>query len=214
MNMKQRIRKIVRKISIYLKMALTNDSAEGSGAGVYIRTKLKRLNYHQVLGVNLAGLAFFAGIVVPQTREMVSSLEVAQDTKKTIIVVEQSASLFHWPLHSFGISQNFSVVHPGMDLTDPVGTPIYPITDGVVTWTKYLPYGYGSHVLVTHSDGVQSLYAHMSKVFVREGQGVTKNTPIGLIGVTGWTTGSHLHFEVYDNGTPTNPIEILPGIKL
>jgi murein DD-endopeptidase MepM/ murein hydrolase activator NlpD len=142
-----------------------------------------------------------------------SNLEVARETQKTVIVVEQSAGIFQWPLQEFGISQYFSVFHPGMDLTDPIGTYVYPIADGVVTWTKFLPYGYGYHVLVTHKNGLQSLYAHLSKVAVREGQGVTKNTQIGQVGISGWSTGSHLHFEVYQDGTPTNPVEILPIIK-
>jgi murein DD-endopeptidase MepM/ murein hydrolase activator NlpD len=181
--------------------------------GIYLRTTLKRLNFRQLVGVNLAGFAFVAGIIVPSTQEAMASLEVARETQQTIIHVEQSAGIFQWPLREFAISQGFSVYHPGMDLTDPVGTNIYPIADGVVTWTKYLPYGYGSHVLITHNDGVQSLYAHMQKILVREGQGVTKNTPLGRVGVTGWSTGSHLHFEVYQDNTPTNPLEILPKIK-
>ena len=211
--MNQRIKIIVRQVQIFLTSALTTDSPQGSGLGIYLRTTLKRLNFRQVLGVNLAGLAFFAGIVVPQTQEAMSTLEVVMETQKTVIVVEQSAGLFRWPLKEFGISQRFSVYHPGMDLTDPIGTSIFPIADGVVTWTKYLPYGYGSHVLITHNDGMQSLYAHMKKVLVREGQGVTKNTPLGFVGVTGWSSGSHLHFEIYQDGTPTNPMEVLPEIK-
>lgn len=211
--MNHRTKKVLRRIRVYLMSTLTNDSPEGSGLGVYLRTAIKRMNFFQIIGVNLAGLAFFAGIVIPQTQDMASSLEVVRETQKNVIIVEQSASIFQWPLKEFGISQGFSVYHPGMDLTDPIGTPIYPIADGSVTWVKYLAFGYGSHVLITHDDGMQSLYAHMSKVLVQEGQRVTKNTQVGLIGITGWTTGSHLHFEVYQDGTPTNPMEILPEIK-
>jgi murein DD-endopeptidase MepM/ murein hydrolase activator NlpD len=134
-------------------------------------------------------------------------------TQKNVVVVENVPSIFQWPMKQFGISQGFSYFHPGMDLTNPLGTPIYAIGDGVVTWTKFLPVGYGYHVLVTHSDGVQSLYAHLRKVSVREGQGVTKMTEIGKMGLTGHTTGSHLHMEIYQDGTPTNPIEVLPMLK-
>lgn len=194
----------MRNIRSFLITTLTSASPRGSK---------KHLNFRQILGVNLAGLAFFAGIIIPQSKQAISSLEVSLDTQKTVVVLQPSASLFQWPLQNFGISQGFSVYHPGMDLTDPIGAPIYPIADGIVSWTRNMPYGYGSHVLVTHDDGIQSLYAHMSKILIQEGAMVTKHTPLGLVGVTGWTTGSHLHFEVYQDNTPTNPIEILPEIK-
>jgi murein DD-endopeptidase MepM/ murein hydrolase activator NlpD len=211
--MNQQVKVILRRVQIFLTSALTNGSPEGSGLGIYLRLKLKRLDFKQVLGVNLAGLAFFAGIVIPQTQELMSSFEVSQETTKTIIIVEPSAGVFQWPLRRFGISQSFSLYHPGMDLTDPIGTPIYPVAEGIVMQTLYIPYGYGTHILIQHGNNMYSLYAHMSKILVREGQGVTKNTPLGYVGVTGKTTGSHLHFEIYEDGTPTNPIEILPEIK-
>jgi murein DD-endopeptidase MepM/ murein hydrolase activator NlpD len=212
--MKQRLVLLLQRLQVFLTSALTAETTNGSGLGIYLRTKIKRPNFRQLVGVNLAGLAFAAGFIVPQSSEAIQSLEVAIKTQRTVVVVEQSASFFQWPLRSFGMSQGFSVYHPGMDLTDPVGTPIYPIAEGVVTWTKYLPYGYGYHVLITHPDGLQSLYAHMNKIVVREGQGVTKITKLGEMGLTGWTTGSHLHFEIYQDNTPANPLEILPEIKV
>ncbi len=211
--MNKRTKKVLRMARIYLTSTLTNDSPQGSGLGVYLRTTMKRLNFSQIIGVHLAGLAFFAGIVIPQTKDMVSSLEVVRETQKNVIVVEQSASIFRWPLKQFGISQGFSMYHPGMDLTDPIETPIHPIADGVVAFVQYQGFGYGHHALITHENGMQSLYAHMSKVLVHEGDHVTKDTVIGFVGVTGWTTGSHLHFEIYQDGSPTNPMEILPEIK-
>lgn len=203
----------MKKIRSFLITTLTSATPRGSKLGLYIRKTLKHLNFRQILGVNLAGMAFFAGIIIPQSQEAISNLEVSLDTQKTVVVLQPSASLFQWPLQEFGISQMFSIYHPGMDLTNPIGTPIYPIADGIVSWTKNIPFGYSSHVLVTHDNGIQSLYAHMSKILVHEGSRVTKHTPLGLVGVTGWTTGSHLHFEVYQENAPTNPIEILPEIK-
>ena len=100
-----------------------------------------------------------------------------------------------------------------MDITDPCGTPIRPIGDGTVAWVKYLDYGYGHHVLITNSEHVQSLYAHMSDIFVKEGDHVTRTTQIGVIGLTGNTTGCHVHVEVYVDGTVTNPLDVLPDLK-
>ncbi len=202
-------------LRVLLTTALTTQSEEGSGLGIFLRALLRKrkFSFRQVVGVNLAGLAFFTAVVVPQSQSMVSDLVVSQQTQRNVIVVDDSPSLFQWPLRTFGISQEFSVVHPGMDLTDPIGTTIYPIGDGVVTWIKYLSYGYGYHVLITNDDGVQSLYAHMSKIFVHEGQSVAKTTALGEVGVTGWTTGPHVHLEVYEQGSATNPLEVLPQLK-
>jgi murein DD-endopeptidase MepM/ murein hydrolase activator NlpD len=213
--MKQRIKHCFTCLSSILTSALTTQSEEGSGLGISLRALLRRRKFslRQVIGVNLAGFAFFAAIVVPQSQSMVSSLEVALIPQRNVITVDTAPSALQWPFHSFGISQVFSAVHPGMDLTNPLESPIYPVGDGVITWIKYLPYGYGYHLLITHADGLQSLYAHMNTIFVHEGQEVTKITKIGEVGLTGWTTGPHLHLEIYENSAPTNPIEVLPEIK-
>jgi len=204
-----------KTLTSILKTALTTQSEEGSGLGIFLRALLRRRKFslRQVIGVNLAGLTFFAAVVIPQTQTAVSGLEVTMATQRNVIVVDAAPSVLQWPFRSFGISQEFSVVHPGMDLTNPFETPIYPIGDGMVSWVRYLPYGYGYHLLIIHNDGLQSLYAHMNKIYVHEGQEVTKETKIGQIGLTGWTTGPHLHLEIYENSTPTNPLEVLPEIK-
>lgn len=213
--MKQRIQLCFKKLTSLLKSALTTQSEEGSGLGISLRALLRKRHFsvRQVIGVNLAGLAFFAGIVVPQTQNVISDIQISMTPPRNVIVVDAAPSMLQWPFHQFGISQEFSAVHPAMDLTNPFGTPIYPVGDGVVTWIKYLSYGFGSHVLITHPDGLQSLYAHMNTIYVHEGQKVTKTTQIGEVGLTGWTTGPHLHLEVYENEVPTNPLEVLPELK-
>ncbi len=210
--MKQKYFRLFARIRAYIQKNLTTISPAGSGLGIFLRTNLKAFHWRQAIGVNLAGLAFFAGIVVPQTQEAISSLEVTLETTQTIIVVDAVGSTFQWPLSAFGISQSFSFYHPGMDLTDPIGTPVYPIREGTVAWVEFLPYGYGHHVLVEHPDGVKSLYAHLSKVFVKQGDHILKNTALGQIGITGQSTGSHLHLEIYVRDVPINPLEVLPKI--
>lgn len=212
--MRQKIKHFSRKLRSFLTRTLTTRSTRGSGLGVYIRRTIRHLNLQQIIGVNLASFAFFAGVVVPQTHEAFSSLEVSLQTQETVVVVDTSPSTFQWPLIQFGFSQHFSYYHPGVDLTDPVGTSVYPIGDGVVDWVQQLPYGYGRHLLITHPDGIKSLYAHLSTIRVREGERVTKETAIGEVGLTGHTTGSHLHLEIYQNNNPTNPLDVLPQIKI
>ena len=85
-----------------------------------------------------------------------------------------------------------------VDLAAPIGTPIHAAADGVVIIAKSGGYngGYGSYVAISHPNGTETLYAHMSKVIAVRGQTVQKGETIGLIGSTGWSTGPHVHFEI------------------
>lgn len=177
------------------------------------RTRLERLNIRQVLGVNLASLAFAFGVVVPQTNAVWSAWEVTHDVPMVTISNGPTESNTQWPLSTFGISQDFWVGHPGVDLTAAAGTPIYPVANGTVAWTSSVSFGYGNHVFIKNNNNLQSLYAHLSRILVKPGDVVTKNTQIGLVGATGWATGNHVHLEVYQNGVAINPEDVLPELK-
>lgn len=164
--------------------------------------------------MNLAGLAFFSAIIVPQGEEFASSVEVTLSTQETVIETAPMDSYFQWPLSRFGLTTRFSLGHPGIDLTAPFGTPIYPVANGTVAWTNSLAWGYGRHLLVEHERGIKSMYAHLSKISVTEGEHVSKATKIGEIGATGWSTGYHVHLEIYQDGVPINPLEVLPALTL
>ncbi len=179
----------------------------------WIRLHIEKRHLQELIGIPLIGLAFFGAFVVPQTMAGFASTELYFDTPKIIVNAGVSDSRFRWPLATFGISQEFSGGHPGMDLTDPVGTAIHPIADGTVIYAGTILMGYGQHVIVKHNDQLESLYAHLSKINVKEGQKVTKNTELGEVGATGWATGNHLHLEIHINGTATNPLEVLPELK-
>jgi murein DD-endopeptidase MepM/ murein hydrolase activator NlpD len=115
-----------------------------------------------------------------------------------------------WPL-SGGISQYASFFHPGaIDITNSVGTPIGAADSGRVITVEKLGYGYGWHVIIDHGNGLTSLYAHMSALYVSVGQNVSKGQTVGALGLTGRTTGPHLHFETRRNGAPVNPLSLLP----
>ena len=96
-----------------------------------------------------------------------------------------------------------SEFHLGTDIPAPRGTPIKASKSGLVT-TSTNHYSYGNYVVVTHSDGTQTLYAHMSKRAVDKGAVVTQGQVIGYVGSTGDSTGNHLHFEIWQNGKRTN----------
>ena len=109
------------------------------------------------------------------------------------------------PVDSFIISQGYNFFHPGIDLATIKGTPVYPIMEGSVVLINYGRFGYGNHVLIDHGNGRQSLYAHLAKIEVKEGEKVTFDSILGLIGSTGKSTGPHLHLQIFDNGNWINP---------
>lgn len=94
--------------------------------------------------------------------------------------------------------------HAGFDITNADGTPIQATADGEVVQAGWMDrYGYG--VVVRHTGRLETLYAHMSKVRVKEGQKVTRGDILGDMGRTGNATGTHLHYEVRVDGRPVNP---------
>ena len=181
---------------------------------LWLRRKIEAIPVRPIIGIQLASAAFFSAIVLPQATDLASNVQAIRDTRDPVIVeAGPSEDKIQWPLTRFGITTPFSVFHPGMDLTDPSGTPIHPIADGHVVWVNFYSWGYGNHVLVEHDRGLKSLYAHLSKILVKPGDNVTKNTVIGQVGSTGWSSGNHLHLEIYEGGTPTNPLEVLPDLS-
>lgn len=178
-----------------------------------IRTRIETKPVTELIGIPLIALTLFAGIVVPQTAAGFSSAEVYFDTQTTTVNAVVTPSRFRWPLATFGLSQYFSGGHPGLDLTNPAGTPIYPITSGKVIVAAYLSNGYGKHVIIDHGDGMIAVYAHMYRIDVAQSQTVTKETGLGTVGATGWATGNHLHLEILQNGIALNPMEILPEVR-
>lgn len=179
-----------------------------------LRKKLERMPLRQVLGVNLASFAFVAAVVVPQVDAITSEIEVMRETVQTIVEVVPTMERFQWPLTYFGLTSRFSLGHPGIDMTAPKGTPVKPTAEGKVLWVQNFPFGYGKHLLVEHDKDAKSLYAHLSKVDVKEGQIIDKNTIVGEVGSTGWSTGNHLHLEIYQDGIPVNPLDALPTLSL
>jgi murein DD-endopeptidase MepM/ murein hydrolase activator NlpD len=95
-------------------------------------------------------------------------------------------------------------MHEGIDFAAPIGTPVWVVGDGVVEFAG-VQGGFGKVVIVRHSRNRHTLYAHLSRIDVRRGQRVKQGQLIGAVGSTGWSTGSHLHFEFHVNGTPKNP---------
>lgn len=96
-------------------------------------------------------------------------------------------------------------MHTGTDFAGPTGTAIYATGDGVVREAGWHS-GYGKMVVIEHDFGISTLYAHLSRIRVTEGQRVSRGDRIGDMGNTGRSTGTHLHYEVHVNGRPVNPM--------
>ncbi len=156
--------------------------------------------------LSAASLVFSVGVYPLVSDSPVSALEPTS----VQVEVETELSGPAKPLPEMKrISQGYWAAHPGIDITAPLGSEIYSIKDGVVKEISISRYNYGRSVIVDHGNGMTSLYAHMGKIFVEEGQRVSEKTVLGEVGLTGRTTGPHLHLEVRKNGVPQNPMRYL-----
>lgn len=105
----------------------------------------------------------------------------------------------------FGYRPNRRRLHQGMDIKVQTGDTIYAAFDGKVRITSYQRRGYGHYVVIRHNNGIETLYAHLSKRLVNVNQNVKAGEPIGLGGNTGRSSGSHLHFETILMGKSIDP---------
>jgi murein DD-endopeptidase MepM/ murein hydrolase activator NlpD len=118
-------------------------------------------------------------------------------------------SPFGWRIHPIYGTKKF---HKGIDLDLKTGDPVYAIGDGVVTVAvgdqKHSKVSYGNYVKINHGNGVESLYAHLDSVVVKQGEQVKRGQLIGYGGNSGGSTGSHLHFELIINGKNVDPYPV------
>jgi murein DD-endopeptidase MepM/ murein hydrolase activator NlpD len=124
-----------------------------------------------------------------------------------------------WPLQDRGhISSQFGArtspftgrrqMHTGLDVAAPRGTPILAVADGVVTFSGSMA-GYGQVVVITHGFGLKTFYGHNERNNVRKGQRVKRGQVIGTVGSSGYSTGSHLHYEVLVKDQPVDPLKYI-----
>ncbi|HSC54789.1 MAG TPA: M23 family metallopeptidase [Phnomibacter sp.] len=97
-------------------------------------------------------------------------------------------------------------LHAGLDFTAPQGTPIYATANGSIEQATNSNSGYGNHVIINHGFGYKTLYGHMVRIKVKNGQKVRRGEVIGWVGSTGKSTGPHCHYEVIKSGNKVDPI--------
>ncbi|KUK50110.1 MAG: Peptidase M23 [Parcubacteria bacterium 33_209] len=145
-------------------------------------------------------------------RLVVGQRLVIPDTRNS----STSSCSFIWPLNgpitsqfgirTLGARRNY---HTGIDIDAPIGAFITAAASGKVSFSGYIN-GYGNVVIIEHAGAYSTVYAHSASNLVKEGQNVTKGEVICKLGSTGNATGSHLHFEIREDGRPVNPLGYLP----
>ncbi len=114
--------------------------------------------------------------------------------------------------YTSGFGMRWGRMHKGTDFAAPHGTPIYATADGVVIHAGWQS-GYGRMVTIRHEFGIETRYAHNSKLFVKKGQRVSRGQKIAAMGNTGRSTGTHLHYEVRVGGKAVNPMIYIKAAK-
>lgn len=137
-------------------------------------------------------------------------IRIEQQKNKRVYAGGQCA----WPVPAGGtITSSFGYrtdpypgFHKGIDIAAGFGSTIVAANSGVVISVGYEAAGYGSYVVIDHGGGLATLYAHLSRIGVGNGQSVDRGQSIGAMGSSGLSTGSHLHFETILNGQNVNPL--------
>ncbi len=114
---------------------------------------------------------------------------------------------WRWPAASRKINQYYSYRHHGVDIGAATGSPIYAARGGTVVFAGWRS-GYGKTIIISHPNGTQTLYAHLSG-YKRTSGSVASGELVGYVGSTGWSTGSHLHFEIRTSRGTVNPLNYI-----
>ena len=149
--------------------------------------------------------------------------QLEEQRKQQNITLPPTGSSYNWPLPAGNLRLTSAFgyrIHPisgkphshtGIDIAAAGGTPIYAAKGGQVITSAY-HWSYGNYVVLDHGGGNTTLYAHMSRRAVSEGQMVTQGQTIGYVGNTGNSKGNHLHLEVRAGGQRTDPEKCFPGL--
>ncbi|WP_326524736.1 M23 family metallopeptidase [Sphingomonas sp.] len=144
-----------------------------------------------------------------QFRALFQTWKQLDTAEQTVISIPSMQPVNNMTLTStFGVRtdpfRGVAAMHAGIDIPGPVGTPIYATADGIVGRAERAG-GYGNLVELNHGKGIETRYGHLSKILVQPNTRVRRGQLIGLMGSTGRSTGSHLHYEVRVDGRAVNP---------
>lgn len=161
--------------------------------------------------VSLSDIQIGQNLIIPAGIKPVTYVPKPQPTITSIFTppsASVSGSQLQWPIDSHYITQYYGWRHSGLDIAGDSGIAIYAAENGKVEragWTS----GYGYNIIINHGNGLKTLYAHCSKMYVSVGQSVARGETIAGVGSTGWSTGPHLHFEVRVSSSRVNPLSYI-----
>ncbi len=157
--------------------------------------------------------------VYVQSRSFDEIVEMAKDKSELLASIpaiqpvenkelKRMASGFGFRLDPFTKARK---MHYGMDFSAKIGTPVYATGNGTIVRADSKSSGFGRHIRIDHGYGYTTVYAHLNKYNVRQGQKVKRGEIIGFVGNTGRSRGPHLHYEVWLNGEKLNPVNFYYG---
>ena len=179
---------------------------KGTFISRFVRCVIDNKNIKKVFAANFAVITI-ATSFIPQTTSV-------QAEGSSNVIIEAQTNLItqkgmQYPVNVIKINQNYNLFHPGIDFGGKTGDAVKAVTSGVVAYAGRDYSGYGNLVVLQHRNGLDSYYAHLSKIEVVTGQTVEIGTEIGKMGATGHATGVHLHLEIHQYGVSLNPLTVL-----
>jgi murein DD-endopeptidase MepM/ murein hydrolase activator NlpD len=144
-------------------------------------------------------------LFIPGARMRSEDLKMALGELFIYPIRGRLSSPFGWRNDPISGTRRF---HAAIDLAAPIGVPVKAAMDGRISATG-VNATYGKFIILSHSGGYQTMYAHLSQVSVKQGGYVEQGAKIGEVGNTGYSTGPHLHFSIYKNGKAVNPLDFL-----
>lgn len=184
---------------------IKNAKKNAKTASIFFRGIFEFKKINQIIGFFILSSSFFAG-TFPAS---ISAVRTTFDTnlvrlRPEAIELTTQKSL-QKPLGIFRITKGYSFFHPATDFAADAGSAVLAILPGRAEKVARGRFGYGNHVTVNHGSGLKSLYAHLAKINVKEDQLLDKETIIGFVGSTGWSSGPHLHLEIWEDNRKINP---------
>ncbi len=191
-------------------MIFSRETRKSNPISKFFRPIFERSGVKNLLGAQLAILTLLTGVAsVPVSALGVVPSDLTPFDGRIEVEIKTDKTFSYPAQKALGVSQGYHVFHPGIDIRAPKGSDVTPIASGVVKVVASQKYGWGHRIEVDHGGGVVSLYAHLGKMYVEEGDVVNNETIIGEIGLTGHTTGPHLHLEVREEGRVVNPVKYI-----
>jgi murein DD-endopeptidase MepM/ murein hydrolase activator NlpD len=188
------------------KSAVNKKYRKGTFAGRLVRYIADHKSIRGVFTGSFALVTITSAFIPQATRIQAEGVVNPVIETQTNLITQKG---MQYPLEVIKINQKYGFFHPGVDFGGPKGTSVKSIMPGVVAYAGWDRSGYGNLVVISHVNGLDSYYAHLSRVQVNIGQTVEMNTEIGLLGATGHATGPHLHLEIHQNGASLNPLTVL-----